>query len=319
MSDVKNIEYKTILGANQSITGVRGLNDSKVLCTGSTQSNGATVGMWWFGSLETGRGEMVVPTPTFSGQTVTSSMFYGPNTGKFDQKLKSNIRIVGSYKYSGSDLTSGLIYEGPLNGSGTWTAINVPSSSVGGKSVKDTIPHSVMGNFVVGNFNLQNDPMSGNAFLYNISTKEYTIFSLNKMTSAYGIWQNGKDSYTIAGGSNHMGLDKAYLMDYNAAEKKFGSPSYFFDSSLKLTHFEGITGTKNGYNLAGTSLDKAQFISVSREDNGSFGKAAWTTVEYPGSSLTTANTIYENILIGVYAVSGVDGMNCYRARVSKKH
>ncbi len=316
-----NIVYSTILGPNQSITGVRGYDAAQVLCTGSTQSNGVTVGMWWLGSLETGVGTLFTPTPNIPGQTVTSSLFYGPNTALFDPSLGSNIRITGSYQYAESTtLNNGFLYEGPLDGSGTWLQINVPSDAVGGAAVESTVPHSVMGDFVVGNYNLQNEPMSGNAFLYQISTGEWTVFTIDgstsNLTSAYGIWQNGNDSYTIVGGSKHKGINKAYLIDYQPSTKNFSRLKFYKNPhGFGLTHFEGITGTRDGYHVAGSDSDGAAFVSIERKKHGSFSKARWTPVQYPGSSTTTSNTVYERTLIGVYTLPNESGVNCYTAKV----
>ena len=42
--------------------------------------------------------------PTFAGQTVTGSQFYGPNTSLFDPSIGAgNITAVGAYRYTGSN------------------------------------------------------------------------------------------------------------------------------------------------------------------------------------------------------------------------
>jgi hypothetical protein len=161
----------------------------------------ATQGMWWKGSLTTGSGVAYKVSPVIGSQTVTSALYYGPNTPEFDPTLGAgDVRIVGSYQYVGStQANNGVLYTGPISGTGgSWTQINVPDSSVSG-TVANTVPHSVMGQVVVGNYNLVVGGSSAaldNAFLYNIVTGSWTIFDaafggVDKLTTAYGVWQNG--------------------------------------------------------------------------------------------------------------------------------
>jgi hypothetical protein len=314
------VSYSTILDLNQSVTGVRGYDSTTVILTGSVQSSGATVGMWWQGSLDTGIGTIYAPVPTFSGQTVTTSIFYGPNTALFDPGLGAgNIRVAGSYQYSESSvLNHGFLYTGPVSGTGgTWTQIDVPGSAVGGATVENTIPHSNMGDFVVGNYDLQGMPASGNAFLYKISDASWTIFDFGgtaNLTSAYGIWQNGADSYTIAGGSQHLGVNKAFLADYTPSTGLFTSLTFFeYDGAPGVTHFEGITAVEGGYNVIATTDSGAAFAFIPRNVGGTFGEAVWTAIAYPGSGLTTGDTVYQNVAMGIYFVSG--GVRSYTAVV----
>jgi hypothetical protein len=315
------VSYSTILANNQSITGVRGYDNTSVILTGSAQSGGVTVGMWWLGSLQSGAGTTYTPTPNFSGQTVTTSIFYSANTAMFDPSLGSNIFITGSYQYSESSvLNHGFLYRGPLDGSGTWRQIDVPSSAVGGATVEDTIPHSVMGDLVVGNYDLQGVPASGNAFIYRISTDTWTVMAIDgstaNLTSAYGIWQNGPDSYTIVGGSKHGGVNKAFLVDYQPSTGLFTHLTFFdYQQVAGLTHFEGITGVSGGYNVVGGVTSGAVYAFIARKSDGSFAKPVWTPIVYPGSSVTTGDTVYQDIAMGIYQVSGVSGVRSYTANV----
>jgi len=314
------VSYSTILDVNQSVTGVRGYDSSTVVLTGSLQSNGATVGMWWLGSLSSGAGTTYSPTPTFSGQTVTTSIFYSANTALYDPTLGSNIRVTGSYQYSESTvLNHGFLYTGPVNGvSGAWTQIDVPGSSVGGATVENTIPHSTMGDFVVGDYDLQGVSASGNAFLYRISTQAWTILNIggtSNLTTAYGIWQNGVDSYTIAGGSQYLGANKAFLVDYTPSTGLFTHLTFFdYTAVTGLTHFEGITGVAGGYNVIATTDSGAAYGFIPRNGDGTFGTAAWTAIAYPGTTTTTGDTVYQNVAMGIYIVQGV-GVRSYTATV----
>jgi hypothetical protein len=314
------VSYSTILDLNQSVTGVRGYDSSTVILVGSAQSGGATVGMWWQGSLTTGVGTTYLPVPDFAGQTVTTSLFYGPNTAMFDPTLGAgNIRVTGSYQYSeGTPGNHGFIYTGPVSGvGGAWTQIDVPSGSVGGATVANTIPHSTMGDYVVGNYDLQGVPASGNAFLYKISDMSWTIFDIGgtaNLTSAYGIWQNGADSYTIVGGSQQIGVNKAFLVDYTPSTGLFTHLQFFdYNGAAGVTHFEGITSASGGYNVIASTVSGAAFAFIPRNGDGTFGAAVWTPIAYPGTSLTTGDTVFENVAMGIYNVSG--GIRSYTATV----
>jgi hypothetical protein len=76
--------------------------------------------------------------------------------------------------------------------------------------------------------------VSGNAFIYNLTTHQWTLLqlggSLSSQTTLYGIWQNGgpgSPNYTLAGGSaahgsSPSGAQRAFLMNYNERTGRFG-------------------------------------------------------------------------------------------------
>jgi hypothetical protein len=241
----------------QASEGVRRYDASNVVMACSyTSSGSATQGMWWLGSFATGSGATYMVAPQFPRQTVTTSLYYGPNTAFANPTLGSGtIQIVGSYKYAEAaepNVNLGLLDTGPLNGvGGSWTQVAVPSGITTG-TVANTIPHSIMGQVVVGNYDLVGVPGSGNAFLYNTTSGSYTIFNLGgtqNLTSAYGVWQNSADSYTIVGGSQIAGINKAYVIDYTLSTGAFGTPTYFAPRGESVTifsHFEGISGLPGG-------------------------------------------------------------------------
>ncbi len=322
--------YSTILDSSEDQTpqGVRGAGGSNVLlaCSYTPEAATAPQGMWWLGNLATNTGTAYKVNPVIGSQAVTSALYYGPDTFEFNPSLGTgNIRIVGSYQYTGSTQdNNGILYTGPLNGvGGTWTQINVPDAPTGG-TVANTIPHSVMGTIAVGNYNLDvgGEPLLGNAFLYNIATQQWTIFDApfggkNKLTSAYGIWQNGigSTSYTIAGGSAADGdVNKAFLIDYDSGTGAFTNLTYFTDGGL--THFEGITGTPTGYNVVGIAGAGYAFGSITRLENGSFGTIDWTgPLSYPNATMTTGNTVIGDQAIGIYQLSGDSAVYAYVATV----
>jgi hypothetical protein len=321
-----DVSYSTILQTNDSITGVRDLdNAGDVLLTGSYQTNGATEGLLVTGPLVAGTNyNYYYLTPTFSNETVTSSLYYGPDTALFDPGIGSNnIRAVGTYQYTGSSAyNDGVIYQGPLSGGGTWTQIDVPTNLTGA-SVLDTIPHSTMGDLVVGDYDLgtTNAPIMGsaNAFVYNIATTNWTLFNFNNsmtnLSSAYGIWENGtnSDSYTIAGGALKdliSGVNEAYLVNYNSLSNSFTDLTYYSVAGLPTniaTHFEGITAVPGGYNVIATSVsvggitNGAYFGFIATNNDGTFStNVAWTDISVPGSSITTGDSVDTNTVMGIY-------------------
>src|SRR6185436_5138971 len=94
----------------------------------------------------------------------------------------------------------GCLYEGLLDGSGIWTQI-LPTSD---KPVINTICHSTMHNLIVGNYDTI--LIAGKAFIYDI--EKHTYYDIIKpgaqSITAYGIWYNGGESYTICGGYTEL-------------------------------------------------------------------------------------------------------------------
>lgn len=302
-----DVTYGNVLATNQSAAGVRAYDANSVILTGSQQVSGVTQGLVWKGALQTGVGQYYALTPDLDGETVTTSLYYGPNTSLYDPTLGAgNIRVVGSYKYSeGGSGNHGLIYSGELNGAGAWQELNVPSALTSG-TVANTIAHSTMGDLAVGNYDLTSGGNSSNAFIYNIAEDSWKLFNLGgtaNLTSAYGVWQNGigSDSYTIVGGSQHNGVNKGYLINYNTTTGAFGN-AVFYDYGAGVTHFEGITGVAGGYNLIATTEDGATFGFVP-SDGETYGDISWTALDVPDSTSMTANTIIGNIALGVYSTA----------------
>src|SRR5262245_32493611 len=231
------VTYNNIFAPNYSVTGIRQDAGSghPVVITGSYQpgsGNNQPQGLLYRGPLyPTDSSGYIFMTPSFPNQdlTVTSSIFYGPNTALFDPSIgPGNLRAVGSYKYSqdGGKLDHGMMYQGSPSpsGPGAWTQINVPDCLAGG-TVANVVPHSTRADLVVGNYDLKGKPGSGNAFIYNVKTGLYTLLNIGSLATAYGIWQNGGPSssaYTVAGGYKHDGgLNVGFLLNYDAASGVF--------------------------------------------------------------------------------------------------
>lgn len=315
------------------ITGVRGDYDGNVVLTGNQtipNGEGNTQAILYRGPMsDTTLGTVYELTPAFENQTVISSTFYGPNTSVFDRQIPiGEVRAVGSYVISQDTGTRnhGMLYEGALDGSGTWTQIDVPSNLVGGQTVADTIVHSTMGDLAVGNYDLQ-EPLSGNAFIYNIRTGEYTIFDedfggTRQLTTVYGVWQNEQDGthYTIVGGSKHgVGLNQAYVADYDSATGRFSHIKYYSynDEPDPLTHFDGITAVPGGFNLMTIGAFGSALATITVNPDGSFSDAQWTLANVTGADITTGNSVYQNYVMGIYTIDDVSGVNTYSQAIDQ--
>jgi hypothetical protein len=323
-----NVTYHDILAANYTVTGIRqdGGTGRPVVITGSYQSSAgaAPKALLYRGPIyPTDSSGYAFLKPSIDGRTATSSVFYGPNTPLFDPGIGAgNVRAVGSYKFAeGGKLDHGMMYEGPWDGLGTWTPIDVPDDLVSG-AVANTIAHSTMGDLVVGNYDIAGKPGSGNGFIYNIKTKTYTLLSIGELATAYGIWQNGdstSSSYTIAGGyKGGNGLNVGFLVNYDSSTGRFSGLSDFnYDNNPGIvTHFEGITGIPGGYTLAATGDYGAAFAAIASNGNGKFGVPRWVAIDYKASvGICTGNSILDNNLIGIYQPAA-GGVQSYLATVS---
>jgi hypothetical protein len=246
-------------------------------------------------------------------------------------------------------MNHGMIYLGPVSGSGgQWTSIDVPADGSNTVDhvracpisrpkcfVMNTIAHSTMGNLVVGNYDLNpgapGEVISGNAFIYNMSTDLWTLLqlggSLSSKTTLYGIWQNGgpgSPNYTLAGGSSAhgsspRGTQRAVLMNYNERTGHFGKPRFYSygNAPAAATHFDGITAVPGGFNLVAVSTaqhSSMAFVPTTRGDWPSFGTATWYPIDVAASPLcsggcskVTGNTVYQNLVMGLYASDSVPG------------
>jgi hypothetical protein len=332
-----------IFAPKYSVTGIRSenANNTQVIITGSCPlSNNLTNGMIYSGPMNpidsSGINCML---PNIVG--ATTAIFYGPDTPFFNPLIgEGNVRVVGSYR-CGEDYDHGVLYEGPPDGSGnSWTTIDMPDHVAGGE-VRSTIPHSTMGELIVGNYDLLGFEGKFNAFIYDMRTTKYHRLNLKlqtgivpRLVTAYGVWQNHKDSYTkdsytIAGGLfDGSGLNVGYLVDYDSLKhgQTIVPTTFSFDNMPGLiTHFEGIAKygeemTKFGprfYSLAATGDQStttqggAAFAVVERLPDGSFGEAFWKQVQVTSSGITTGNTVLTNNLFGIYTTIGSHSFQSY--------
>lgn len=334
-----SIQYFTepyMPAGSTEITGVRGIaSSSDVYLTGinmdTTTTPTTNYGLLYRGPLlipNVNSWNKIGPAKTINkagGGSDTSSglNFYGPNGGT----TPGTIVVVGNYNLTGVSTAYGLLYQGAVDGSGTYTKISPDNLTLG--TVSSTIVHSNMNGYVVGNFNTSLDSAS-HAFIMamgssptNPNTYTYTEIPLSVVTggaasiTAYGIWYNSSlNNYTIVGGYSKVlgdnGLTTGYIVDWSpsAGFSNFTPLFYNNDSTTsKVSHVEGITtDNAGGYYL---SVDWAQtsstyptgaaLVQVSRNTSGGFGTPAWTNFAFPGAAITSANTVFEKNVLGVYA------------------
>jgi autotransporter passenger strand-loop-strand repeat protein len=337
------ITFQSILDPYDITTGVRAGLDGSVILTGSqaSSSGSATQAFLFEGPLNnTDAGTKYLLTPTFGGQTITTATFYGPDTSIFTPSIGlGNVRAVGSYQYAQSTsgtINHGMIYEGAVSGGGTWTQIDVPTNGANvvggivlGGQIEDTILHSNQGELAVGNYDLVGDGPSANGFIYNMTTHQYTLMSINgsmrNLTTLYGIWQNGvgSTSYTIAGGTYvaASGINEAFLEHYDSATGVFSDLTFYTGYNLPgvITHFENITAVPGGYNLVATTTTGPAFASIVVNADGTFGSATWAPIALPGSSLLTGNIAYQNVVGGIYNTTDANHPATYLGVVDQGH
>jgi hypothetical protein len=354
-SQSRHTRIAATLRSGDTVTGVRGSGGSGVVLTGSTTSSSGSQSAFLFrGRLARAAGAAVsVLRPPF--RQVTSATFYGPNTHLFNPRAipRGDIRAVGSYVSSAAPRgvhDQGMIYLGPLSGrGGSWRSIDVPAFGrhVTGHVracprsrprcfVMDTIAHSTMGDLVVGNYDLKPSVhgglVSGNAFIYNITKRQWTLIqmhgSLSTKTSLYGIWQDGgpgSPHYTLAGGSSARGLQRGFLINYNERTGAFSRPSFYVNNNrpTAITHFDGITAVRGGFNLVSISNGHSPALVNIPVRGRSFGRARWSAVNVAGStvcpcSAVTGNTVWRNHILGLYVPNSSPLPHSYLAAVRRR-
>jgi hypothetical protein len=332
---VAQIQYNTLnysgtlgSGGATGLTGIRGVaNSSDVYITGSYYAESKNNGTLYVGPITGGGTYYVYNYPLSLATNVYSA----------DNGTNGNVILTGSYTTieSGS-YNFGFVYNGAVGNNlvESWITLDAVTALDGGHSSYGTVPHSVMGGVVVGNY--ETDSVASNGFVYNINSQQYESVSYPgaRYTTIYGIWANGGDSYTVTGGyttANNGILSVGFIADYNSSTGVFSNwTPYYYDnqtSSSILTHFEGITTDGNGgYNLAATGLEVENgesvvvaiaFVNVTRNSSGGFeSNPNWINVPfYPGSNTSTADTVYENYMLGVYTTPGSSALNGYVATI----
>ncbi len=303
-------------GGTTSIQGIRAVSgtDNVYLAGTLSGAEGTTViGLIYEGPVANDGNSGNWYQYNYPADGVINTSCYGPNNGK-----DGNIQVVGSYKTTDSvdgkkaNGAMGFYYEGPVDGTGNWMTL-----SPNGGDTRNVYAHSTMGGIVVGCFDGNKDT-HGRSFIYDINTREYATFMVEGSftTSVYGIWYNGGNSYTIAGGysMSEVGeLSQGFLADYDSDTKQVSNiTTYNYNNEEHLsvvTHFQGITGdSKVGYNMPvgwsnihESSKGGAAFANILRNPDGTFGKATWIDIAYPisGKSFTMATSASKNNITGI--------------------
>lgn len=180
----------------------------------------------------------------------------------------------------------GFVYSGPLaspHDPKNFTSFEAKTPE--GGSVYNTFLHSWSGRLVAGNYTLTdsaaaialNTGLDSGAFVYDTVTGQQTnlIYGDGAAShTAYGIWHNGRNRYTNAGGSSVANPDihklgqvgealgAATLIDYDRVTGQVRHQrNYQYNNGTNsgvVTHFEGI-------NYAGRGIYQMPFLAVTND------------------------------------------------------
>jgi trimeric autotransporter adhesin len=318
----------------QSWTGIRGLENGDYLITGSTDSGGVESGLLYVGPLDgSGGNAYAINYPGGSG---TATSVYGP-----DDLGDGEVLLVGTYVLPGDETRYGFSFRGNLATMATDVADPANYETIWNGSAFNYL-HSAMGGLAVGNdIVTTSETEAGRAFIYDFETEAFTdiLFPGTISNTAYGIWDNGDGSYTIAGGFSQLPVNNAAdrlepigmasLVDYDRLTGTFSNWRAFSyqspDQATVGTHFMGISSVEQGvYTLSGTgfvsgTIESSGLATVVRQTDGSFGDMAWVDLAPPESvtgvsGLPSVNSVYGNAVVGI--VLGESSSASYQAQVN---
>ena len=276
-------------------------------------------------------------TFSYPGTTVTGTSAYGPNI----IYGTNNINIVGCYNdtsYFPTNLNLGFIYTGSI--SNLSNSSNYKTICVNISYCTFTYVHSVMGNYAVLCTTDSND--FAESYLYNLTTESFTQIQVPNAltTTAYGIWTNNNNIYTIVGGYSTskkyliteiyntnlnppqpypIGL--GYIITYNATTNTF----YNFTSvaypsnSLYLTHIEGISGIyneSNTYSIVTTTENNsgsllANFTKVYATNTTYNVLTNWININYPNNLFNVGDSCANYIVCGMTAPNIIESSKTF--------
>ena len=329
VQDTLNVTYSPFncpLSGSTAIQGIRGINGSEdVYVSGSLEVDAASVlGLIYKGPLSHNGSLGKWYTFTYADGNVSdtyNTSCYGPcDIGN------GNIRFVGSYKTTSSGNSAlGMLYEGALDGSGTYTTI-----APNGGNTLNVYVHSTMGDLAVGNYDTE--LTNGNAFIYDIVNKTYNDLKIPNdtplTTTLYGVWHNGGTQYTMVGGFSKKEIieaQQAFICDYDSKTQvvsnftRYNGKNQIIKSFI--THFEGINASCNGYDLAAGFANVegggSSYVRVMRKEDGTFSRGVWTDIKYPDNAvkITTSDTVYKKNILGIIVTK--DGISAYLAKLNK--
>ncbi len=320
----------------QTWTGIRGLEDGRFLMTGTSQSGGVESGLLYIGPLE-GATSGEAYAINYPGGTGTATSVYGP-----DDLGDGEVVLVGTYVLPGDATRYGFSFRGNLATMPADVADPNNYQTIWNGSAFNYV-HSTMGGLAVGNYvTTDSDAETGRSFIYDLEADEFLtdiVFPGSLSNTAYGIWDNGKGSYTIAGGYSELPVNNrhepfqplglASLVDYDRLTGEFSNWRSFTHAEAatgdSVTHFEGISSVEKGvYTLAADAAVVGQpltagLASVPRNADGSFGEMTWVEVSAAESvtgseGVTSANSVYGNAVVGV--VTTDTGAASFQARIN---
>lgn len=264
-----------------------------------------------------------VMSPTEEGAAMPTSVYgvdYDVTTGLFT--------FVGCYT-AAAGVYRGFAYRGPIEslpvtGSGLLLPMGGTyyfSSAADAQNV--TFFHSTMNGYLVGASGTPGQPFASNTteFAYLISLDDMNtlipvVWPSALSNTAYGIWHNGGGQYTIVGGYVDEVRPNAAVMDFDATTGQFSNWSSIRlgDGVVTnyLSHFEGIYSAGDGvwmmpadaFEPLSSAAVHSYIVSIFRNpETGAYIYADSAQYVYPGASgsgLTSANSIAENVVVGLY-------------------
>lgn len=275
-----------------------------------------------------------LPPVNLDGATTNTS--YSANWGLYGNTLNA----VGTYKKASYSSIYDLsyLYDATASSGSEITYLQVPANLKGDGDTSPTLftfVHSVSGNFLVGNYDT--NLATGNSFIYNIrnitssaSVPAGTYQAINipnsSSTTTYGIY-----GHYISGGyakvgdisdPRSIGLNHGFIAKINpdgtvATSTELNHPRALF------THFEGITGGgKAGrFNLVADYIDEtgvhASYAHVIWDGVNDMthinNSVEWFDYDIPGGTLTSANSGYQDMVVGIYQT---EQTNAYLATIA---
>jgi hypothetical protein len=316
--------------------GLRYLGENTYLVTGTTGPNPIEgVGLIYTGTINCINGK----TYYLNVPKSTSSSIYGPNydpnTGVYS--------FVGAYINKNlSRYDKGFVYSGRLDEQSLKKPSNYSFPNVN-KIYDTTILHSFSGDLFVGNSGDTNI-VNAISFIYNRNNTNKYLTKVQvpgfKTTTTYGIWYNGKNSYTLVGGATKeavpinklynsllqpINISTGYIVDYNLDTNLFTNWKLIRFKN-NITHVEGIYKNNDGsYSLSANvvsnneKINEGYLLKVRRDKNDQFifNNKDWTKLKYPeGEGYTSANSVANNSIVGTFTPSNGDSFFPYQVTIS---
>jgi len=235
----------------------------------------------------------------------------------------------------------------------SFQAIGKNTSTGDVSKADETYMHSISGDAIVGCFDFFGEGNSaGHAFALDLVTgRQHELsFGDGLSSSAYAVWEAGKDDYVIAGGrttrisssspftpgsASSNAIGEAVLSDYSLSKNTLSNIKtyqYHYKDALGKdvqadeTHFEGIYYCGDGiYETAFTAVSRNQanlpvfggVAFVKRDSNGVFGDATWYTFQSPsGTTITGNDSVWGNVSVGLQVPSGSTAFSTYVCQIS---